>query len=148
MLLGRAIKQEVIPGFEYAKPAPKPEFAVKKPLTKEEIKEVAKKRYEEKTGEPQEKKYDKPYDKTGAKKDFKKDFKKDSGKPESAGKWDKQKKETNKFLGKDENGKAIFSGKSGERNHRHDGSAKEKFDAPKKVGRTINIKAREPKEEK
>ena len=175
MLLGRAVKQEIIPGFEYAKPAPKPEKSGRKPMTQEQIKEVAKKRYEEKTQEPQEKTYDKPkrdygdkekkpydkdkkpyektgkpydkekkpYDKTGEKKEYKKDF----SKSDSAGKWDKKKKETNTFLGKDENGKAIFSGKSGDRNHRHDGTAKENFSAPKKVGRTINIKARKPKEE-
>ena len=59
----------------------------------------------------------------------------------------KKKKAENKFLGKDENGKAIFSGKSGDRNHHHDGSQREKFDAPKKVGKTISIKARKPKEE-
>ncbi len=35
--------------------------------------------------------------------------------------WAKQKKES-KYLGKDEDGKPIFSGKSGERNHRFDGT--------------------------
>jgi len=45
------------------------------------------------------------------------------------------------------NGKAKFSGKSGDRNHRHDGTPKSKWDAPKKVGRKINIKARNPKSE-
>ncbi len=56
-------------------------------------------------------------------------------------------KEPNKYLGKDENGKAKFSGKSGDRNHGHDGTPKDKSNAPSKVGRTINIKARKPKEE-
>ncbi len=37
--------------------------------------------------------------------------------------WAKQKKES-KYLGKDEDGKPIFSGKTGERNHRYDGTAK------------------------
>ena len=58
----------------------------------------------------------------------KKEFKKPN-------KWAKKDKKPNKFLGKDENGKAIFSGKSGDRNHRYDGT-------PKKTGRTINISKR------
>ena len=156
MLLGRAIKQEVIEGFEYAVAEKKPESErpVKK-MSKDQIKEVAKKRYDEKTQEPKEKKEYKPkrdygdedkksYSKDGKKKEFKKDF----NKSDSAGKWDKKKKEDNKFLGYDENGKAKFSGKSGDRNHRHDGTPKNKWDAPKKVGRKINIKARKPSEEK
>ena len=154
MLLGRSIKQDIIPGFEYAvvekkendRPAPKK-------MTPEQIKEEAKKRYDKVTGEPKEKTYKpkrdygdddkKAYSKDGKKKDFKKDF----NKSDSAGKWDKKKKEPNKFLGKDENGKAIFSGKSGDRNHRHDGTPKDKWDAPKKVGRKISIKARKTNEE-
>ena len=58
--------------------------------------------------------------------------------------WANKKKASNKFLGHDESGKAKFTGKSGERNHRYDGSKKEVFDAPKKPARTINIKARKP----
>lgn len=151
MLLGRAIKQEIIEGFGYPvieKPA-ESDRAPRK-MTKEQIKEVAKKRYDEKTGEPKEKKEYKPkrdfgdedkksYSKDGQKKEYKKS--------DSDGKWDKKKKEPNKFLGYDDNGKAKFSGKSGERNHRHDGSSRDNYDAPKKTGRTINIKARNPKKE-
>ncbi len=37
--------------------------------------------------------------------------------------WDKQKKES-KYLGKDENGKPIFSGKTNDRNHGYDGTPK------------------------
>jgi len=47
--------------------------------------------------------------------------------------WAKQKKES-KYLGKDEDGKPIFSGKTGERNHRYDGTARteeEKRENPK-----------------
>jgi len=155
MLLGRAIKQDIISGFEYPLVEKKEidENAPKK-MTKERIKEEAKKRYDKVTGEPQEKTFKpkrdygdddkKAYSKDGKKKDFKKDFKKS----DSAGKWDKKKKEPNKFLGKDENGKALFSGKSGERNHRYDGTPRNKWDAPKKVGKKINIKARKPQEEK
>lgn len=149
MLLGRAIKQEIIEGFGYPVVEKSPEKPGPKKMTKEQIKEVAKKRYDEKTQEPQEKTYKpkrdygdedkKSYDKGGQKKDFKKS--------DSSGKWDKKKKEENKFLGYDDNGKAKFSGKSGDRNHRHDGTPKDKWDAPKKVGRKINIKARKPSDE-
>ncbi len=59
----------------------------------------------------------------------------------------KHDKKPNKFLGKDENGKAKFSGKSGERNHRYDGTKKEAYSPPKNVGRIIPIKARKPKED-
>lgn len=61
--------------------------------------------------------------------------------------WEKKQKAPNKFLGKDENGKAMFSGKSGDRNHSYDGTPKARYNAPKKVGKTINIKARKPTEE-
>jgi len=119
MLLGRAIKQEIIKGFEYEmKKSIQP---TTKSMSKEKIKEVAKQRYEKKTQEP------------------KKNF-------DSSDKWAKKKKEPNKFLGHDENGKAKFSGKSGERNHRFDGKPKESF-APTKIGRKINIKARTSKED-
>ncbi|SFV53823.1 ABR064Wp [hydrothermal vent metagenome] len=73
----------------------------------------------------------------------KKDFKKDA-KPKDD-RWKKKKKAPNRFLGKDENGKAIFSGKSGERNHRYDGTPRDKWDAPKVTGKKINIKAHKPK---
>ncbi len=133
MLLGRAIKQEKIEGFEYEKSEPKDIDPKRKTMSKEQIKEVAKKRYEEKTGEPKEKTYDKPKRDYGDedKKSYDKNGKKN---------WDKKKKAPNKFLGKDKNGKAIFSGKSGDRNHHYDGT-------PKTSGRTINIKALKPKED-
>lgn len=56
--------------------------------------------------------------------------------------WDKKDKKPSKYLGKDENGKAMFSGKSGERNHRYDGTPK-----PKREPRKINIKKIEPKKD-
>jgi len=58
-------------------------------------------------------------------------------------KYNKDKKQ-NKYLGKDENGKAIFSGKSGERNHRYDGTPKDK--STKLTGKTINVKAKKKKD--
>lgn len=60
---------------------------------------------------------------------------------------DQKDRKPNKFLGKDESGKAKFSGKSGDRNHRYDGTPKDKFEAPKSVGRKIPIKARKPQED-
>ena len=135
MLLGRAIKQEIVEGFEYAvKEKKEVDPKARKKLTKDEITEIAKQRHESATEiKPVYEGYKKP--------------KFDKPKREGGDKWDKKKKSENKFLGKDENGKAIFSGKSGDRNHHHDGSQREKFDAPKKVGKTISIKARKPKEE-
>ena len=138
-LLGRVIKQDIISGFEYeVKQKPKTESKFPKPLSKDRIKEIAKKQYDEKTGTPKPKS-DKP------KREYKNDKKFDkSDKPD---KWEKKKKAPNKYLGKDENGKAIFSGKSGDRNHRYDGTPKDKYDVPKKVGRKINIKAlKKPKD--
>jgi len=131
-LLGRVIKQESVEGFFYEVEAKKEETPSKyKKLSKSQITEIAKKRHEDATVE--KKKSDKP----------KNDFKKD----DSSNKWEKKKKAPNKFLGKDENGKAMFSGKSGERNHRYDGTPRDRYDAPKKVGKKINIKARKPKED-
>jgi len=134
-LLGRVIKQDIIEGFEYeAKEKPKTDARpAPKKMTQNQIKEEAKKRYDKETGEPKPKKE--------YKSDDKKDYKKDIKKSDKDDKWAKKKKAPNKYLGKDENGKAIFSGKSGDRNHRYDGTPRDKYDAPKKTGRKINIKS-------
>lgn len=74
-----------------------------------------------------------------AKKEYKaRDERDTSTKPK---KYNNEKKQ-NKFLGKDENGKAIFSGKSGERNHRYDGTPKGKSTSTKLTGKTINVQAK------
>ena len=128
-LLGRVIKQKVVDGFEYTiKEKTKPDADARKPLSKEKIKEIAKQNYDKRLDNTPKPKQDKP----------KRDYKKDDDK---AKQWEKKKKPANKYLGKDENGKAIFSGKSGDRNHRYDGTPKDRYDAPKKVGRKINIKS-------
>ena len=134
-LLGRAIKQEQREGFEYPVVEKEEKPKVKK-LSKDEIKEVAKKRYEKSTNTQENAGFEKKksFDKT------KKDFKKDARPKDD--KWAKKKQAPNRFLGKDENGKAIFSGKSGERNHRYDGTPRDKWDAPKVTGKKIHIKAR------
>ncbi|MFA5234863.1 MAG: hypothetical protein WC390_10730 [Sulfurimonas sp.] len=133
-LLKRVIKQEIVSGFEYEeqekmkiapKPAPKREYAFN--ANADDKPKYAKKPFEKP-------KYDKP----------KRDGESSERKPFEKPKYDKK---PNKFLGKDENGKAKFSGKSGDRNHRHDGSKKETTEAPKNVGRKISIKERKPKED-
>ncbi len=100
-------------------------------------------------------KYDKP--KTEGERSERKPFDKPKfDKPKRDGEKSEQKsydkpkrddKKSNKFLGKDESGKAKFSGKSGERNHRYDGTPKENYEAPKNVGRKISIKERKPTED-
>ena len=139
-LIGKVIRQENIEGFEYEEdnklkiaPVKQPrEYAFK---TDDEKPKRDKPRYDE-DKKDSFKSNKKPYDKKP---------RRDSDSGENGKKWDKKKKEPNKFLGKDENGKAIFSGKSGERNHRYDGTPKNKWDAPKAKGRKISIKARKPK---
>lgn len=92
---------------------------------------------------PDYKSFDKPkYDKPK----FDKPRRDDEKKEEKSNKFAKSDKKPNKYLGKDENGKAKFSGKSKERNHRYDGKPKEAGEAPKNVGRKISIKERKPKE--
>lgn len=183
-LLGRAIKQEVIAGFEYQdvqklkvaqeSKKPKKEYAFnassgekpkydkpKRDDFKSDKKPYDRAKRDDSTSE--KKPYDKakkadfnsekkPYDKT-KRDDFKSDKKPydkakqgtfSDNKPK---KWDDKNRPQNKFLGKDENGKAIFSGKSKDRNHRYDGSAKEMPETVQKVGRKINIKALKPKED-
>lgn len=98
---------------------------------KSERKPFDKPKYDKKPFEKS--KYDKP----------KKEGETSERKPFEKPKYDKK---PNKFLGKDESGKAKFSGKSGERNHRYDGKPKESVEAPKNVGRKISIKALKPKE--
>lgn len=145
MFLGRAIKQEIVKGFEYEqkKEEEKPKYPARK-MTRDQIKDEAKKRYEKNLNSDEKPKFDKP------KKEFKSDkkpynnSKRDNSKDN---RWAKKDKKPNKFLGKDENGKAIFSGKSGERNHHYDGTPKDRFSKPKKVGRKIQIKALKEKKQ-
>ena len=70
------------------------------------------------------------------KKPYSKDDRADRGERKP---WEKKERKENKFLGKDESGKAIFSGKSGDRNHRHDGTPKGK--PTKLTGKKISIKS-------
>lgn len=171
-LLGRVIRQEVIKGFEYQveikkeqKEFEQPKKDSKKPFrkpfekSKKEGGESQRKPFDEPkynkpkrdADKPERKGFDKPkYDKPKRENDNsnRKPYDKSIDKSEQKS-FDKPKRENkkpNKFLGKDENGKAIFSGKSGERNHRYDGTPRDKQEAPKKEGRKISIKERKPKE--
>jgi len=138
-LLGRAIKQDKIDGFEYED--------TNKMKIAQKTAQKPKKEYEfKKTYEDKPKFDDSKKDSfKSAKNSFDKP-RRDSDSNDKSKNWEKKEKKQNKFLGKDENGKAIFSGKSGDRNHRYDGTPKDKYSAPKKVGRKIEIKARKPKE--
>jgi hypothetical protein len=146
------------------KPFEKPKYdKPKRDSEKPERKPFDKPKYDKpkRDGESSERKpYDKPkYDKPkreGERSERKPFDKPKFDKPKRDGEKSEQKaydkpkrddKKSNKFLGKDESGKAKFSGKSGERNHRYDGTPKEKYEAPKNVGRKISIKERKPTED-
>lgn len=80
-----------------------------------------------------------PYEKKEPVKKFeKKEYKK-------PGKWDAKKRPESKYIGKDENGKPMFSGKTNDRNHAYNGKPKN-GDAARKP-RKINVKSIKPKEE-
>ncbi|MDY0116616.1 MAG: hypothetical protein RBR59_03440 [Sulfurimonadaceae bacterium] len=98
----------------------------------------------------------KPYDKDKKPYDGERKSYSDEKKPYSSEKkpfshdkksYDMSKKKSNNFLGYDENGKAMFAGKSGDRNHKYDGSKRGADDiAPKKTGKTFMIKELKKKE--
>lgn len=166
-LIGRTIMQESIEGFgSVIEPVKELEKKELKKQGREQKAQGDKKEYKKKSSDFKgEKKYGekprrddkprsakpydkdkKPYEKKDGKSEFKKPYDKDKKDDKFGFKkpYNKDKKES-KYLGKDENGKAIFSGKSGERNHRYDGKPKE--DMPKLTGKKINIKSlKKPKE--
>lgn len=147
-LIGRTIMQENVEGFseerieKTAQPVNKDfdprEERKREFLGRDDAKDEKK---------PWEKKEYKPRDDS---KGDKKPWEKKEYKPRDDSKgdkkpWEKKARSDNKFLGKDENGKAIFSGKSGDRNHRYDGTPNVK--APKLTGKKISIKTLKKKEE-
>lgn len=149
-LTGRTLMQETIPGFETIVVKAEP---IKKEFKPRDDKKEYKPRNSDFKGEKKEYKPrsseergDKKYGDKPARDDkypAKKPYNKDAGKSNS---WDNKEKKSSKFLGKDENGKALFSGKSGDRNHRHDGTPKDYV--PKVPGRKINIKSLKKAEDK
>jgi len=155
-LLGRSLMQESIEGFGPEVQKEKP-FKEKKEYSQRETKKEYKPRDEKREYKPRDDKFksNKKFDNSSKeeKKPWKKpDYSKDKDSSDSkSNKYSKQGKPASKFLGKDENGKAIFSGKSRERNHRYDGTPKddsEKVSSRRRTGRKINIKAIKPKEDK
>ena len=128
-LIGRTIMQESVEGFSEVREEKQAQPTKKDSNPREDRKKEFLSRNEEKP--KREFKDKKPYSKD------------DRNERKS---WDKKEKKENKYLGKDENGKAIFSGKSGERNHRYDGTPKGK--PTKLTGKKISIKSLKNKEEK
>lgn len=110
-LLGRIIIQENLPEFAPVAPS--------KP----------------KTEHPQERKRKPRPDAGKGRRDFKKEDrppkKHDDGKPQGK----RPAKGVSRYLGRDENGKPIFSGKTGERNHRYDGKPHEPKPDKAKAGK-------------
>lgn len=141
-LIGRTIMQESVEGFSEERVE-----KIAQPINKDSNPREDRKREflgrddSEADKKPWEKKEYKPRD--GSKGD-KKPWEKKEYKPRDDSKgdkkpWEKKEKKESKYLGKDENGKPIFSGKSGDRNHSYDGTPKAR--APKLTGKKINIKA-------
>jgi len=142
-LIGRTIMQELVEGFSELR-----EDKTAQPVPKDyDPREERKRKFlgteEEPKREDREKKSydDKP---RGDKKPYEKKSYDDKSKGDRKP-WEKKERSENKYLGKDESGKAKFSGKSGERNHYHDGTPKAK--SPKLTGRKISIKGLKKKED-
>ncbi len=121
-LLGRNLLEEVISGFEII--SDKPEKREGKPFNDRKPKRDFKPRQDVQRGD--RKRDDRPRrdDKHPERKPYASDVK-DKNKSD---KWAKKDGAPSKYIGKDENGKPIFSGKTRERNHRYDGTPKENAD--------------------
>lgn len=144
-LIGRTIMQEPVEGFSEIR-----EEKVAQPSRKDfDPREERKRAF---IGDDDKPKSDKPkrdYDKP--KRDYDNKERSDRPKRDYDNKgnsdrkpWEKKERQENKYLGKDENGKAKFSGKSGDRNHRHDGTPNAR--APKLTGKKISIKGLKKKD--
>lgn len=143
-LIGRTIMQELVEGFSEIR-IEKTAQPIRKDFDPREERKRAFLGDDDKPKKPREDRDKKPYDDKPRREYSDKDKKPYGDKPkrdysDDAGKkpWEKKKRADNKFLGKDEHGKGIFSGKSGERNHHYDGTPKNK--APKLTGKKISIK--------
>lgn len=106
-LLGRTLVQEIIGGFD-----PKPVIS-----PKEETKTVT-----SKDGGRERKRDEKSV--RNDKRSPRKPGTSGSKEKNSSDRWAKKEREPSRYLGKDENGKPLFSGKTGERNHKYDGTPK------------------------
>lgn len=115
-LLGRNIMQEVLGGFE-----PRSDT----PLVKEDRKVKERQPKQKYKPSREDKRDDRKYDEKTTREDKRPPHKSVSKEKTASDKRSKQKREPSRYIGKDENGKPIFSGKTGERNHRYDGTPKE-----------------------
>ena len=142
-LLGRTIMQEIVDGFSEVREEKQAQPSKKEFKPRENNKEFRsdKKPWEDKPKKSyrDDSKNDKKPWEDKPKKSYRDDSKNDK-KP-----WEKKEKNESKYIGKDENGKAIFSGKTGDRNHHYDGTPKAK--PTKLTGKRISIKSLKKKEE-
>ena len=140
-LIGRTIMQEDVEGFSEVREEEKQAQPTQKDF---DPREERKQKFLSRDEKP-EYKEKKPYSKDdrGERKPYSKDDRsnnKGDRKP-----WEKKERKESKYLGKDENGKAIFSGKSGDRNHSYDGTPKAR--PPRLTGKKISIKSLNKKDE-
>jgi len=155
-LVGRTIMQEQMEGFspereeKQLQPSKKESAPRQDRGERKEFKPRSDKKPWEKDDRGEKKPWDKekkPWDKNdrGEKKPWDKDKKPFDKRERGDSKpWDKKEKTESRYIGKDENGKAIFSGKSGERNHSYDGTPKGK--PPRLTGKKISIKGMKKKD--
>lgn len=171
--LGKAIRQEQLEGFgsEQKKKEPmrdnygekphkdKKSFASKRDFD-DDSSEESRREYKPRDNERGDKK---PWEKRDGERGDRKPFEKRDGEFKKSypprdrefrdgdkKPWENKPKRDSKYIGKDENGKPMFSGKSGERNHRFDGKPKD-FSSNektfKKEPKRFDIKGKKPKEE-
>ena len=122
MLLGRNLLQEIISGFE-----PKSHI----PLEKDQ--KTFRDKNSKRDYKPRQENYRsdrKRDDKTGRddKRPPRKSYSSDSQDEKKSDKWEKKEGQPSRYIGKDENGKPIFSGRTRERNHRYDGTPRDNAD--------------------
>ncbi|MEA3374341.1 MAG: hypothetical protein U9Q62_11715 [Campylobacterota bacterium] len=117
-LLGRNLLEEVISGFELLSDTPKEKE--EKSFQERKPKRDHKPRRDDQRSDRKRDERPSRDDKRPARKPFASDTK-DEPKSE---KWSKKERGPSKYIGKDEDGKPIFSGKTRERNHRYDGTPK------------------------
>jgi superfamily II DNA/RNA helicase len=145
-LVGRTVIQEVIIGFEPDKIVKEAEKTFKprefKRDDKPRQKNYDQKREYKSSGDDKRKEY-KPRNADDAKREYKPRNADDAKKEYKPKSYDS--KEKSRYVGKDENGKAMFSGKTRERNHGYDG--KPKSTEPARIPKKINIKSMKPKKE-
>ena len=110
-LLGRTLVQEIIDGFD-----PEPVISPKEETKAFKPRDGGRERKrDEKSGRNDRRSPRKPGTSGSKEKN-------------SSDRWAKKEREPSRYLGKDENGKPLFSGKTGERNHKYDGTPKDGSD--------------------